>query len=48
MENVLNYFKYIVAAIGTGLTWLFGSWDIAITVLIIFMIADYATGLLRA
>lgn len=48
MENVLNYFKYAVAAIGTWLTWLFGGWDIAIAVLIIFMVADYATGLLRA
>lgn len=48
MGNVLNYFKYVVAAIGTWLTWLFGMWDTAIAVLIAFMVADYATGLLRA
>ena len=48
MENVLNYFKYVVAAIGTGITWLLGSWDTAITVLILFMVLDYGTGLLRA
>ena len=48
MENVLNYFKVIVAAIGTGLTWLFGSWDTALVVLIAFMVLDYITGLLRA
>ena len=28
MENLLNYFKIIVAAIGTGVTWLFGTWDL--------------------
>ena len=48
MENILNYFKVIVAAIGTGVTWLFGSWDTALVVLIAFMALDYLTGLLRA
>lgn len=48
MENVLNYFKYLVAAIGTWITWLFGTWDTAIGVLIVFMVLDYCTGLLRA
>ena len=48
MENLLNYFKFGVAAIGTWLTWLFGTWDTAIGVLIVFMVLDYCTGLLRA
>lgn len=48
MDNVLNHFKYAVAAIGTGITWLLGSWDTALVVLIIFMVLDYMTGLLRA
>ena len=48
MENLLNYFKIIVAALGTGATWLFGSWDTALVVLIVFMSLDYATGVLRA
>lgn len=48
MEKILNYFKVIVAAIGTGFTWLFGTWDTALIVLISFMVLDYATGLLRA
>lgn len=26
MENILNYFKIIIAALGTGITWLFGTW----------------------
>lgn len=48
MENILNYFKFTVVGVGTGLTWLFGAWDTAILVLIVFMVMDYATGLLRA
>ena len=48
MENILNYFKYLVATIGTGLTWLFGAWDTSLMVLAIFIFLDYGTGLLRA
>ena len=44
MENLLNYFKIIVATIGTGVTWLFGTWDTALIVLVCFMALDYATG----
>lgn len=47
MEKFLNLLRYIVAFVGTGLTWLFGSWDMALTILITFMILDYATGFLR-
>ena len=31
-----------------GFTWLFGTWDTALMVLICFMVLDYLTGLLRA
>ena len=48
MDKVLNYFKMGVATVGTAITWLFGSWDTALMVLICFMVLDYATGLLRA
>ena len=48
MENLLNYFKIIIAALGTGITWLFGTWDIALVVLVCFMVLDYFTGVLRA
>lgn len=48
MEKILNYFRIIIAAIGTGFTWLLGTWDTALIVLISFMVLDYATGLLRA
>lgn len=47
MEKLLEYLKYIVAVIGTGFTWLFGAWDMALTILIIFMVLDYATGVLK-
>lgn len=48
MDNFLNYFKLIIAAVGTGITWLFGAWDTALIVLVSFMVLDYATGLMRA
>lgn len=48
MENVVNIFKACVAAIGTGLTWVFGAWDVALAVLIAFMALDYTSGLLKA
>lgn len=40
--------KYITAGVGTSITWLFGAWDTALTVLVCFMILDYLTGVLRA
>ena len=43
-----NLLKTIIATFGTGFTWIFGAWDTAIMVLVLFMIMDYATGLLKA
>ena len=48
MENLLNYFKIIIESLGTGITWLFGTWDTALVVLVCFMVLDYFTGVLRA
>ncbi len=48
MDNILNYIKVIVVAVGTGITWLLGSWDTALGVLILLVVLDYGTGLLRA
>ncbi|MNN61703.1 Holin family protein [compost metagenome] len=42
-----NIFNTVVAAIATGFTWMFGTWGLAIGVLITFMALDYGTGLLR-
>ena len=47
MEKFLNLLRYIVACVRTGLTWLFGSWDMALKILVTFMILDYSTGVLR-
>lgn len=46
--NNINYIKGVVASVGTGLTWFFGTWDTALAVLVCFMVLDYVTGLLRA
>lgn len=37
----------LTAIVGTVLTWLFGRWDIALSVLVSFMLIDFLTGLLR-
>jgi len=47
MEKILNYLKYTVATVGTGLTWLLGAWDTALVVLISFMVIDYMTGVIK-
>lgn len=48
MDKVLNVFKVIVAAVGTGATYLLGDWDTALVVLLIFIVLDYVTGVLVA
>lgn len=48
MDKILNYIKVIVMALGTSITWLLGSWDMALKILIVFIVLDYGTGLLRA
>lgn len=47
MERFLEVLKYLVAIIGTMFTWLFGAWDLALTILIVFMVLDYCTGVLK-
>ncbi|NFO58663.1 phage holin family protein [Clostridium botulinum] len=46
--NNINMVKTSIATLGTGLTWLFGAWDTALTVLVCFMVLDYLTGVIRA
>ena len=43
----MERFKSLIALVGTGFTWFFGAWDIALLVLITFMVMDYITGVLR-
>lgn len=43
-----EYFSAFVAAIGSGLTYIFSGWDTVIIVLVIFMALDYLTGVMAA
>ncbi|WP_085829072.1 phage holin family protein [Clostridium massiliodielmoense] len=43
-----HIFNTLIAAAGTIFTTLFGSWDLALQILIIFMTADYVMGILIA
>lgn len=45
MEKVFNS---VVAVVATFFTYLFGGWDIALIVLVAFMVLDYATGVIWA
>lgn len=43
-----NLLKSFIAAIGTGFTYIFGVWDTALVVLILFMGIDYITGIIAS
>lgn len=47
MDFLTKYFKTLIAVIGTGFTWLFGAWDTPLGILVLFIILDYITGLVR-
>lgn len=42
-----NYIKGFTAILGTAFTWLFGAWDTPLGILILFIVLDYITGLIR-
>lgn len=44
----MKIFDSVVALLATFLTYLFGGWDIALAILITFMILDYITGIIVA
>lgn len=46
--NSKTIFNSIFACIGTFLTWIFGGWDLAIQILVSFMVIDYITGVIVA
>ena len=48
MNNTRTIFSTVIATLGICTTWLFGTWDIAIQVLVAFMIIDYVTGVIVA
>ncbi|MDM0454174.1 phage holin family protein [Clostridium perfringens] len=47
MEKLFDYIKLLVITLGTGFTWLFGVWDIPLVVLVVFMVLDQLTGVIR-
>lgn len=47
MDKELFSFNTLIGILGTGFTWAFGSWDLALQVLVCFIVLDYITGFLR-
>src|SRR5690606_26146748 len=48
MDNTKTIFNAIVALVGTLATWLFGGWDIALMILVVFMVLDFLSGWIAA
>ena len=48
MNNYNEKISILVSFIGTFLTWLFGAWDIALSILVLFIVLDYIAGLIKA
>lgn len=48
MNDRKRLFSTVVATVGMYGTWLFGDWDIAIQVLVAFMVIDWVTGVIVA
>ena len=48
MKKMEKIFNSCVAVIATFFTYLFGGWDVALSILITFMILDYITGVIWA
>lgn len=48
MKKMEKVFNSVVAVTATFFTYLFGGWDIALIVLVAFMVLDYVTGVIWA
>lgn len=48
MQNASEWIKVVLAAIGGGLAWFFGPWDVLISVLVGFIAVDYLLGVINA
>ena len=48
MKKMEKIFNSTVTVVATFFTYLFGGWDVAIGILIVFMCLDYATGVIVA
>ncbi len=47
-KEIIRFTQLIGAALATYATWLFGGWDIALTIFVILMVLDYATGVIAS
>ena len=48
VNNVLTWFKCVFAFVGGTITAALGGWDLALQVLVLFVVLDYITGLVAA
>lgn len=48
MENVLTWIKAAFALLGGAITAFLGGWDLALQVLVLFVVLDYLVGLIAA
>ena len=48
MNNILTGFKYAFALLGGTITAFLGGWDLALQVLVLFVVLDYLVGLIAA
>jgi toxin secretion/phage lysis holin len=48
MENTITYTKWAATLVGGILVGLLGGWDVALQVLVLFVILDYITGVIAA
>jgi toxin secretion/phage lysis holin len=48
MDNMLVYIKWAATLVGGTITAALGGWDMALQVLVLFVVLDYATGLTAA
>lgn len=48
MENLVKNFNTLVAVLATGVVYILGGWDVSLTLLVVFLILDYVSGILKA
>lgn len=48
MNNTLTWIKGVFALVGGSITAVLGGWDLALQVLVLFVVLDYITGLVAA
>lgn len=48
MPQSILWLKRAAALLGAGLSWLLGGWDLALQILVIFVVFDYITGVVAA